>query len=64
MASSTPAEVRKGNNVVTDNAPKYIPFFSQAIKTKDTIYAAGNIGFDPKTNKMVDGGIKEQTVRR
>jgi enamine deaminase RidA (YjgF/YER057c/UK114 family) len=64
MTSSSPSSgnVRAGNNVVTDNCPRYVPFFSSAIKTKDTLYYSGNIGFDPKTNKLINDDIEEQTV--
>jgi 2-iminobutanoate/2-iminopropanoate deaminase len=48
--------------VFTDKAPKPLPQFSQAVKHNGMVYCSGNIGFDPATWKLVDGGVKEQTV--
>jgi len=49
--------------VVTDQAPKAIGPYVQAIKVGDFIYASGQIPLDPKTGNLVDGGIKEQTCQ-
>lgn len=48
----------------TDNAPKPLPVFSQAIKANGMVFCSGNIGLDKDTWKLVDGGIKAQTVAR
>jgi 2-iminobutanoate/2-iminopropanoate deaminase len=47
--------------VQTDNAPKAIGPYSQAIKVGDFIYTAGQTGFVPATGEMVGPGIEEQT---
>jgi reactive intermediate/imine deaminase len=39
----------------TDDAPKAIGTYSQAVRVGDTVYFAGQIGLDPKTMQMVDG---------
>ncbi|KAI0123632.1 putative brt1 protein [Xylariales sp. AK1849] len=49
--------------VFTDKAPKPLPQFSQAVKYNGMVYCSGNIGFDPASFTLVDGGIKEQTRR-
>jgi 2-iminobutanoate/2-iminopropanoate deaminase len=49
--------------VSTENAPSAIGPYSQAIEIGDMIYTSGQVGLDPKTGQMVDGGIREQTVR-
>jgi 2-iminobutanoate/2-iminopropanoate deaminase len=49
--------------VSTDNAPAAIGPYSQAIEIGEMIYTSGQVGLDPKTGQMVDGGIREQTVR-
>ena len=49
--------------VATDNAPKAIGPYEQAIKVGDFIYTSGQIPIDPKTGNLVDGGIKEQTCQ-
>src|SRR5262252_3240532 len=49
--------------VETDNAPKAIGPYVQAIKANGLVYTAGQIPLDPKTGKIIEGGIKEQTRR-
>lgn len=47
--------------VQTDNAPKAIGPYEQAIKVNGFIYTAGQIPIDPKTGNFVEGGIAAQT---
>jgi len=47
--------------VSTDNAPKAIGPYEQAIKVGEFVYTAGQIPIDPKTGNLVAGGIAEQT---
>ena len=47
--------------VVTDKAPKAIGPYSQAISTDHTVYTAGQVGLDPATMEIVEGGIEAQT---
>ncbi|MDT7812151.1 MAG: 2-iminobutanoate/2-iminopropanoate deaminase, partial [Acidobacteriaceae bacterium] len=49
--------------VSTENAPAAIGPYSQAIEIGEMIYTSGQVGLDPKTGQIVDGGIREQTVR-
>jgi 2-iminobutanoate/2-iminopropanoate deaminase len=49
--------------IKTGNAPAAIGPYSQAVVCGDLLYTAGQIGLDPKTGNMVDGGVKEQAVR-
>jgi 2-iminobutanoate/2-iminopropanoate deaminase len=49
--------------VSTEHAPAAIGPYSQAIEIGEMIYTSGQVGLDPKTGQMVDGGIREQTVR-
>jgi reactive intermediate/imine deaminase len=39
----------------TDQAPKAIGTYSQAVRVGNTVYCSGQIGLDPKTMQMVDG---------
>jgi reactive intermediate/imine deaminase len=39
----------------TEQAPKAIGAYSQAVRVGDTVYFAGQIGLDPKTMNMVEG---------
>ena len=48
-------------SVQTDNAPKAIGPYQQAIKANGFIYTAGQIPIDPKTGNFVEGGIAAQT---
>jgi len=47
--------------VQTDNAPKAIGPYEQAIKASGFIYTAGQIPIDPKTGSFIEGGITAQT---
>ena len=51
------------DRVQTDNAPKAIGPYSQAVKAGGFIFASGQIPLDPATMQIVDGGIREQTDR-
>ena len=47
--------------ISTENAPKAIGPYSQAIETNGMLFISGQIPIDPQTGKIVDGGIEEQT---
>lgn len=47
----------------TDNAPKAIGPYSQAIRSGDLIFCAGQIPLDPATMKLVEGDVTAQTRR-
>ncbi len=49
--------------ISTDKAPKAIGPYSQAIKAGDTIYVSGQIGMDPITGDLVDGGFEAQALQ-
>ena len=52
----------EGKKIVsTDKAPKAIGPYSQAIRTENLVFSAGQIGLDPVTMEMVEGGIQTQT---
>jgi 2-iminobutanoate/2-iminopropanoate deaminase len=51
------------DRVQTDNAPKAIGPYSQAIKANGLVFASGQIPLDPQTMQIVEGGIREQTER-
>lgn len=48
-------------SVTSENAPKAIGPYSQAVWTGDLIYCSGQTPIDPLTGKLVSGGIEEQT---
>ena len=49
--------------IKTDKAPQAIGTYSQAIKTGNTIYLAGQIPLVPETMVLVDGDMRAQ-IRR
>ena len=49
--------------IATSAAPSAIGPYSQAIRTGNLIFTAGQIALDPATGNMVSGGITEQTAR-
>jgi len=52
----------EGKKIVsTDKAPKAIGPYSQAIRTSDLVYTAGQLGLDPVTMELVPDGIEAQT---
>jgi 2-iminobutanoate/2-iminopropanoate deaminase len=58
------AEEVEGLRVIeTDGAPAAIGPYSQAILAGSTLYLAGQIGLDPDTGEMVEGGIEAETRR-
>jgi 2-iminobutanoate/2-iminopropanoate deaminase len=49
--------------ISTDRAPAAIGPYSQGIRAGNLVYTAGQVGLDPQTGKLVEGGIAEQTRR-
>jgi 2-iminobutanoate/2-iminopropanoate deaminase len=51
------------NVIHTDSAPQAIGPYSQAIRTGDFVFTAGQVALDPATGVLEDGGIEAQTRR-
>lgn len=49
--------------VFTNEAPEAIGPYSQAIRSGNLIFTAGQIALDPATGQVIEGGIAEQTER-
>ena|SRR5258706_11426855 len=49
--------------VTTDNAPKPLAGYSQAVKAAGLIFVAGQGPFDAKTGEVVGTAIQEQTAQ-
>jgi 2-iminobutanoate/2-iminopropanoate deaminase len=47
----------------TSNAPAAIGPYSQAIEHGGLVFCSGQIGLDPKTGRLVPGGIEAETRR-
>ena len=51
------------NAVFTDDAPKPVGPYSQAIAGDNLIFCSGQIPLDPAAGTLVEGGIEAQTQR-
>ncbi len=52
----------EGKKIVsTEKAPKAIGPYSQAIRTENLIFTAGQVGLNPATMELVEGGLEAQT---
>jgi 2-iminobutanoate/2-iminopropanoate deaminase len=52
----------EGKTIIsTEKAPKAIGPYSQAIRTENLVFTAGQVGLDPATMELVEGGIEPQT---
>ncbi len=49
--------------ISTTDAPAAIGPYSQGVRVGDMLFASGQVGLDPATGQIVDGGIVEQTKR-
>jgi len=49
--------------VSTPGAPRAIGPYSQGVRANGFLFTAGQVGFDPESGELVDGGIAEQTLR-
>lgn len=47
--------------IATEKAPQAIGPYSQAIRANSFIFVSGQIPVDPTTQKVVEGGVAEQT---
>ena len=47
----------------TDDAPKAIGIYSQAVRAGDAVYISGQIPLDPATGELVAGDVEVQTRR-
>ena len=52
----------EGKKIIsTEKAPKAIGPYSQAIRTEHLVFTAGQIGLDPASMELVEGGVEAQT---
>jgi 2-iminobutanoate/2-iminopropanoate deaminase len=49
--------------IFTEKAPRPVGPYSQAVENNGILCVAGQVPIDPETGKLVEGGIKEQTLR-
>ena len=51
----------KRSVVHTDKVPPARVPLSQAIKVGDWVFASGQLGMDPRTGRLIEGGIRAET---
>jgi 2-iminobutanoate/2-iminopropanoate deaminase len=49
--------------VRADGAPVPVGPYSQAVRVAPYLFAAGQVGLDPRTGTLVEGGVQAQTRR-
>jgi 2-iminobutanoate/2-iminopropanoate deaminase len=49
--------------VESDDAPKPVGPYAQAVLAGELVFVAGQIGLDPATGRLVEGGTREQLGR-
>ncbi len=49
--------------LLTEHAPSPVGPYSQAIRVDGFVFCSGQVGLDPATGKIVEGGVAEQTRR-
>jgi 2-iminobutanoate/2-iminopropanoate deaminase len=49
--------------VQTDDAPAPVGPYAQAVLAGELVFLAGQIGIDPATGRLVEGGTREELVR-
>jgi 2-iminobutanoate/2-iminopropanoate deaminase len=47
--------------IATESAPAAVGPYSQAIRAGHMVFSAGQLGLDPTTRKLVEGGVRSQT---
>ncbi len=54
----------EGKRIVhTEKAPQAIGPYSQAVRIDGLVYTAGQVGLDPSSMQIVEGGIEAQTLQ-
>ena len=51
------------NIIKTNKAPAAIGTYSQAVESNGILFTSGQVGIDPETSKMVEGGVADQAIR-
>lgn len=49
--------------ISTSAAPAAIGPYSQAVRSGDLLFCSGQVGFEPETGNVVEGGVEAQTRR-
>jgi len=55
--------VQMRNIIKTNKAPAAIGTYSQAVESNGILFTSGQVGIDPETSEMVEGGVENQAIR-
>jgi 2-iminobutanoate/2-iminopropanoate deaminase len=55
--------VQMRNIIKTNKAPAAIGTYSQAVESNGILFTSGQVGIDPETSEMVEGGVEDQAIR-
>ncbi len=58
---ATTNEATKKRVIATEEAPAAIGPYSQAVQVGDMLFLAGQVGLDPETRTIVEGGVGAET---
>jgi len=58
---TTPTTPTRQSEIRTDDAPAPVGPYSQAIRLNDLVFVSGQIPLDPKSGKIVEGEIEDET---
>ena len=47
-------------SIRTDNAPQPVGPYSQGVVAQGLVFVAGQVGLDPTTSKLVEGGLEKE----
>lgn len=61
LLSATLVFSQKKEIIKTDKAPVPIAPYSQAVKANGFVFVAGQIGLEPISRKLIEGGIEKET---
>lgn len=61
LLSATSVFSQKKEIIKTDKAPVPIAPYSQAVKANGFVFVAGQIGLEPISRKLIEGGIEKET---
>lgn len=53
----------QAESIRTDRAPQAIGPYSQAIRSGDLLFLSGQVGLDPQSGSLVEGGLEAETTR-
>ena len=60
-AKRRPMSTKNKEIIITENAPKAIGPYSVGVRVGNLIFTAGQLGLDPNTGELIQGGIESET---